>query len=35
MLEVGKTLQTRVAEAVDLMVGMPVSDINVYVQDVA
>lgn len=34
MLEVGQRVQSEVSEALTRMVGMPVAEINVYVQDV-
>jgi uncharacterized alkaline shock family protein YloU len=34
MLEVGQRVQADVSEALSRMVGMPVAEVNVYVQDV-
>ena len=34
MLEVGKRIQEDVSEALTRMVGMPVSEVNVFIQDV-
>lgn len=34
MLDVGQHVQTEVSEALSQMVGMPVSEVNVFVQDV-
>ncbi len=34
MLEVGKRIQEEVSEALTRMVGMPVAEVNVYIQDV-
>ncbi len=34
MLQVGNQIQREVAEAIEMMVGMPVREVNVFIQDV-
>ncbi|HEY1408614.1 MAG TPA: Asp23/Gls24 family envelope stress response protein [Promineifilum sp.] len=34
LLETSRSIQTAVTEAIDMMVGIPVSAVNVYVEDV-
>jgi uncharacterized alkaline shock family protein YloU len=33
--QLGKTVQQAVADALHLMVGMPVAEVNVFIEDVA
>lgn len=34
MLKVGRAVQEQIAEAINNMVGMPIEEINIYIQDV-